>query len=49
MKSHLSATESDRHMVKILLLFDIIGINESKLISNPIQALEQEFERRWTF
>ena len=27
-----------------MLLFDIIGINESKLIYNTVQALNQEFE-----
>ena len=30
--------------MKIFLLFDIIGINESKLIFNPIQALNLEFD-----
>jgi hypothetical protein len=34
----------DASIVKMFLLFDIIGINESKLISNPIQALNQEFD-----
>ena len=31
-------------IVKIFSLFDIIGINESKLISNLIQALNQDFD-----
>ena len=30
------------------LVYDIIGINESKLISNPIQALNQEFDKTVT-
>jgi hypothetical protein len=34
----------DASEVKICLLFDIIGINDSKLISNPIHALNQEFD-----
>ena len=34
----------DVSIVKICLLFDIIGMNERKLISNPIQALNQEFD-----
>ena len=28
----------------LLLLLDIIGINDSKLISNPIHALNREFD-----
>ena len=28
----------------IFLLFDIIGINDNKLISKPIHALNQEFD-----
>ena len=35
---------NDASIVKIFLLFDMIGINESKLISNPIHALNQEFD-----
>ena len=30
--------------MKICLLFDIIKINESELISNPIHALNQELD-----
>ena len=30
-------------IMKIFLLFDIIRMNESKLISNPIKALNQDF------
>jgi hypothetical protein len=35
---------NDASVVKICLLFDMIGINESELISNRIHALSQEFD-----
>lgn len=34
----------DASVVKILFLFDIIGINDNKLTSRPIQAPNQELE-----
>ena len=34
----------DASIVKIFLLFDMIGTNESKLISNPIPAFNHEFD-----
>ena len=37
-KASIRKYYKDASIVKIFLSFDIIGINESKLISNPIQA-----------
>ena len=30
--------------IEIFLLFDMIGINESKLIYNPFQTVDQKFD-----
>ena len=43
-KASIRKCFNDASMVKVFLLSDIIGINKSKLISNPIRALNKEFD-----